>query len=118
MARSTGVFPREKFDLDNALKVLYDEPTDAAVALNSVNTWRVIVLGATGLGTSSEQGYIAASIGSNLIDFHSEDIDSNGVGIIHIRGSSCEEGQNTIWFYSYNGASAEAVYLDAVDNVG
>jgi hypothetical protein len=116
--RSTGVFPREKFDLDSAMEVQWDNTTQSPIPLNSVNTWRIIVLGADGLGEGGEGGYIRVSTGGKQTVFYGEDIDANGVGIAHVRGSSIEDGQNgTSWDY-YNGASAEAVYLDAVDNVG
>lgn len=116
--RSEGVFPREKFDLDAAMEVQWDNTTQSPIPLNSVKTWRLVVLGATGLGTNGEGGYVRVSTGGKLTDFYSEDIDSNGVGIAHLRGSSIQAGQNGTWFDYYNGATAEAVYLDAVDNVG
>lgn len=116
--RSEGVFPREKFDLDDAMEVQWDNTTTSPVPLNSVNTWKIVVLGAEGLGEGGEGGYIRVSTGGKLTDFYAEDIDPNGVGISYFRGSSIQEGQNGTWFDYYNGASADAVYLDAVDNVG
>jgi len=116
--RSTGVFPREKFDLDASLEVQWDNTTQSPIPLNSVNTWRIVVLGAAGLGTNGEGGYVRVSTGGKVTDFYGEDVDPNGVGIAHFRGSSIDEGQNGTWFDYYNGATADAVYLDAVDNVG
>jgi hypothetical protein len=116
--RSEGIFPREKFDLDSAMEVQWDNTTQSPVPLNSVNVWRIVVLGAAGLGTSGEGGYVRVNTGGKYTDFYGEDIDANGVGIAHLRGSSIPEGQNGTWFDYYNGATADAVYLDAVDNVG
>ena len=118
--RSEGVFPREKFDLDAAMEVQFDNTTQSPIPLNSVKTWRVVVLGADGLGTSGEGGYVRVNVGGKLVDFYSEDIDANGVGIAHLRGSGLGGGEmgNGTYFDVFSGASADAVYLDAVDNVG
>lgn len=116
--RSTGVFPREKFDLDDAMEVQYDNTTTSPIPLNSVNAWRIVVLGADNLGSGGEGGYVRVNTGGRITDFYSEDIDANGVGIAYVRGSSIEAGENWHWYDRYNGAQADAVYLDAVDNVG
>ena len=102
------------------MEVQWDNTTQSPIPLDSVGTWRVIVLGAAGLGTSGEGGYVRVNVGVSVTDFYGEDIDANGVGIAYLRGSGLGGGEmgNGTYFDYYNGATAEAVYLDAVDNVG
>lgn len=114
--RSTGIFPREKFDLDASMEVTIT-PAPSPVRLNSVNTWKAIVIGADGLGEGGEGGYLEVWAGSNSAKFYNEDLDANGVGIAYIRGSDLESGDNLVNYEANYGASAEAVYLDAVDKL-
>ena len=116
--RSEGVFPREKFDLDDAMEVQFDNTTTSPIPLNSVTAWKIVVLGATGLGEGGEGGYVRVNTGGKTTDFYGEDLDANGVGIAYVRGSSIEAGENWHWYDVYNGASVDSVWLDAVDNVG
>ena len=115
--RSEGVFPREKFDLDAAME-LTTTPQTSPVKLSSVNIWKAVVLGAEGLGEGGEGGFLEVWAGNKSAKFYNEDLDPNGVGIAYIRGSSIDEGQTVIGYEANYGATAEAVYLDAVDNVG
>lgn len=114
-ARSSGVFPREKFDLDAALEVTATA-TAAAIDLKSIRTIRVIVLGAGGIDNAGTNK-ITVNVGGESVVFNANDLDANGVGIAHIRGSLCDANNNID--YDLGGtATIGACYIDAVDNVG
>ena len=114
-ARSTGVFPREKFDLDAELEVTAT-PTAAAIDLKSIRTIRVVVLGAAGVDDAGTNK-ITVNVGGQAVVFNAADLDTNGVGIAHIRGSLCDANNNVD--YDLGGtATLAGCYLDAVDNVG
>lgn len=114
-ARSTGVFPREKFDLDAAMEVTAT-PAAAAIDLKSIRTIRVVVLGAAGIDNAGTNK-ITVNVGGQAVVFNAADLDVNGVGIAHIRGSLCDANNNVD--YDLGGtATLEACYIDAVDNVG
>ncbi len=90
-ARSTGIFPREGFNLDSAFEVT-TTPTDAPVTMNLVRTYRVIILNPTvtpavGDGGGATFGY---QVGDKLYGFTAADLaaaaDANGVYIAHHRG--------------------------------
>lgn len=109
--RSTGMFPREKFDLDASMEVTAT-PTAAALDLTTIGTIRVIVLGATiGSGDS-----VTVAVGGKNVVFEPNDLDLNGVGIAHIRGALCGGSNNVS--YTLDGATVDGVYLDVVDHVG
>ena len=145
MARSTGVFPREKFDLDGELLLTFGEGEPAGgiapIDLKSINTIRVVVLGAGGLeedpgdfdyyewvlgGGGEGPSVIIAYVDGQLVYFWDDDIDANGVGIKHVRGSLCgdtifeeELPPNTVAFFTLTETvSFTGLYIDAVDNVG
>jgi hypothetical protein len=124
---STGVFPREKFDLDAEFEVT-TSATAAPIPLTSIRTIRVIVLGAaytapTGNGTA---GRIEVTVGGKVVTFGPGDFDTNGVGIAHIRGALCDANNNISYALVAGSAgtgtagsyTVDSVYLDAVDNVG
>ena len=114
-ARSTGVFPREKFDLDAAMAVTAT-PAAAAIDLKSIRTIRVIVLDAGGIDNAGTNK-ITVNVGGKAVVFNAADLDINGVGIAHIRGTLCDANNNVD--YDLGGtATVGAVYIDAVDNVG
>lgn len=125
--RSTGVFPREKFDLDETMRVT-TSAVASALELTSINTIRVVVLGAvytapTGNGTA---GSINVTVGGKVVSFGPGDFDANGVGIAHIRGTLCDANDNILYALVAGNAgtgtagsyTVNSVYLDAVDNVG
>ncbi len=113
--RSTGVFPREKFDLDAALEVTAT-PTACAIPLTSIGTIRVIVLGAAGIDNAGTNK-ITVNVGGKAIVFNAADLDANGVGIAHVRGSLCDANNNVDYDLGGTG-TVNSVYIDAVDNVG
>lgn len=113
--RSTGVFPREKFDLDEAFKVTAT-PAAAPIPLTSIGTIRVVVLDAGGIDDAGTNK-ITVNVGGKSVVFNASDLDKNGVGIAHIRGALCDADNNMD--YDLGGsATVGAVYLDVVDNVG
>lgn len=114
-ARSTGVFPREKFDLDAAFEVTAS-PAAAPIPLTSIGTIRVVVLGAAGIDDAGTNK-VTVNVGGKAVVFNAADLDKNGVGIAHIRGALCDANNNMD--YDLGGtATVSAVYLDVVDNVG
>lgn len=114
-ARSSGVFPREKFDLDESLK-LTASPAAMPIDLKSIGTIRIIVLGAAGIDNAGTNK-ITVNVGGKAVVFNAADIDANGVGIAHIRGALCDASNNADYDLGGTG-TVDSVYLDAVDNVG
>lgn len=113
--RSTGVFPREKFDLDAAFEVTASVAA-APIPLTSIGTIRVVVIDAGGIDDAGTNK-ITVNVGGKAVVFNASDLDKNGVGIAHIRGSLCDANNNMD--YDLGGtATVGAVYLDVVDNVG
>ena len=111
-ARSTGVFPREKFDLDAAMAVTATAAA-AAVDLKSIKTIRVVVIGAAGIDNAGTNK-ITVNVGGESVVFNANDLDANGVGIAHIRGSLCDANNNID--YDLGGtATLQGCYIDAVD---
>lgn len=113
--RSTGVFPREKFDLDGAMVVTASVAT-MPISLKSIGTIRVIVIGASGIDNGGTNK-VTVNVGGKSVVFNANDLDANGVGIAYLRGSLCDANNNAD--YDLGGtATVSSVYLDAVDNVG
>ena len=113
--RSTGVFPREKFDLDESLK-LTASPVAMPIPLTSIGTIRVVVLGAAGIDNAGTNK-ITVNVGGKSVEFNANDIDANGVGIAYLRGALCDANNNADYDLGGTG-TVVAVYLDAVYNVG
>lgn len=125
--RSIGIFPREKFDLDENMK-LTTSPTPCAIELTSISIIRVVVLGAdyTAPVGDGEDGRIDVTVGGKVVSFGQSDLDVNGVGLAYLRGSLCDANDNVSYTLvdgddnTGTGGSytVEGVYLDAVDNIG
>lgn len=119
MARSTGIFPREGFNLDDSGKITATSTgTDAPFTLTAAKTIRVVVIGATGvddLGTNK----ITVTLGGQEVVFNAADLDRNGVGIAHIRGALCDQDDNDAFITLGGGATvAGGVFLELVDGPG
>lgn len=113
--RSTGIFPREKFDLDANFALTTSAATQT-VTLADIKTIRIIVLGASGIDNAGTNK-VTVDVGNQTVDFNLQDLDENGVGIAHVRGALCD-GDNQA-FYTLGGtATVSGVFLDMVDNVG
>lgn len=132
--RSTGVFPRERFDLDANTKI---ETTakDMGLDLGTIRTIRVVILDATvtqaaGGGTDATIEFKDADNGDAVFyTVTSSDlagVDTNGVYMDHVRGNLWAGIRNIKYTYtagSAGGGTAGAVtgfsvYLDSVENVG
>jgi hypothetical protein len=112
-ARSTGVFPREKFDLDAALAVTAT-PTAAVIDLKTIKTIRVVVIGAAGIDDAGTNK-ITVNVGGQSVVFKAADLDPNGVGIAHLRGSLCDANNNIDYDLGGTGTLV-GCYIDVVDN--
>lgn len=115
-ARSTGLFPREGFNLDDSCKITATATgTDAPVTLTSAKTIRILVVGASGIDDAGTNK-ITVTLGGQAVVFNAADLDANGVGIAHIRGALCDADDNDA-FYTLGGTAAIAggVYLELVD---
>lgn len=111
-ARSTGMFPREGFDLDENLVVTTSDAT-APVTLKNIKTIRVILIGAAITGN----GDVTFNIGGKDVSFGAGDLDLNGVGIAHVRGALCD-ADNLVKYTLTAGSGTATVtkaYLDMVD---
>ena len=112
-ARSTGIFPRESFNLDEALQITTSD-TAAAVTLKFAKTIRVILIGATITG----DGDVTVNIGGKDVVFGANDLDINGVGLAHIRGALLDGDNNVVYAANANTGSATVtggVYYELVD---
>jgi len=119
-ARSTGMYPREGFNLDEQLQVpLTTGGTveNLGCTLEHAKTVRVIIIG----GVVTGDGYIEFSpdlAGSIRIKFTAADLDANGVGIAHFRGALMRGKTQDAAFGLINGtgsANATACYIELLD---
>ena len=105
-ARSTGVFPREGFNLDAECEIT-TSPAAAAVTLANAKTVRVIVIGLSGGDATVTLG------GQDVVITEAGDLDLNGVGIAHIRGALCDANNNVS--YSLSAGTVGGVFFELVD---
>lgn len=115
-ARSTGMFPREGFNLDDACKITATATgTDAPFTLTAAKTIRIVLVGASGIDDNGTNK-VTVTLGGQAIVFNAADLDANGVGIAHVRGALCDADDNDA-FYTLGGTAAIAggVYLELVD---
>lgn len=118
-ARSTGLFPREGFNLDAEMQV--PENSGGSVALlgdlSKAKTIRVIIVGAALTG-AAEITFDMATTDSAYRTYTSADIDANGMIIDHVRGARLDgKTQDVAYQLVLNGgtASVDGVYLELVD---
>lgn len=105
-ARSTGVFPREGFNLDAECEIT-TSPTAAAVTLANAKTVRVIVIGLSGGDATVTLG------GQAVVITEAGDLDLNGVGIAHVRGTLCDANNNVS--YALSAGTVGGVFYELVD---
>ena len=103
--RSTGLFPREGFNLDAQCEITTSS-APAAVTLTHAKTIRVIAVGLTG-------GDATVTLGGEAIVLAAADADPNGVVIGHVRGALCSADNNVI--YSLSAGSVGGVFYELVD---
>ena len=111
--RSTGMFPREGFNLDNECEITTSSAA-ANTTLADAKTIRVIVLGAAITG----DGDVTVTLGGQSIVLGANDLDLNGVGIAHVRGALCDADNNVIYAANANTGSAAVaggVFYELVD---
>lgn len=114
-ALSTGMFPREKFDVD-ANMVVTTSDVNPGVTFTSIKTIRCILLNTTITGNAT----VTFNVGGRDVVFGANDLDLNGVGIGHVRGALCDT-DNLVKYTIVAGsgsATVGAAFLDAVENVG
>ena len=114
-ARSSGMFPREKFDIDAGFLVTASDAA-APVTLKNIKTIRVGLVGTTITGNAT----VTFNLGGKDVVFTASDLDLNGVGIAHIRGALCD-ADNLVKYTAAAGSGSVSVgtaFLDMVDNVG
>lgn len=103
--RSTGLFPREGFNLDAQCEIT-TSAVAAATTLTHAKTIRVIAVGLTG-------GDATVTLGGEAIVLAAADADPNGVVIGHVRGALCSADNNVI--YSLSAGSVGGVFYELVD---
>lgn len=114
-ARSTGLFPREGFNLDDAGKITATATgTDAPFTLTAAKTIRVVIIGAAGIDDAGTNK-ITVTLGGQAVVFNLADLDGNGVGIAHVRGALCDADDNDAYYTLGGGASVGGVFLELVD---
>ena len=96
--RSTGIFPREGFNLDAELEITTAD-TAASVTLKHAKTIRIIVVGATRTAPVGDgaEGDITVNIGGKDVVFTNVDFDANGVAIAHVRGALLDGDNNVVY---------------------
>ena len=99
--RSTGLFPREGFNLDAETEITTSS-APAAVTLAHAKTIRVI-----GIGVTVD---VVATLGGIDVELNTADADKNGVVIAHVRGALCSADNNVV----YTGTAA-GVYYELLD---
>tara|TARA_B100001173_G_scaffold311001_1_gene327010 strand:+ start:384 stop:737 length:354 start_codon:yes stop_codon:yes gene_type:complete len=111
-ARSTGVFPREGFNLDSEAEI-----TASAVAANTTlanaKTIRVIAVNAGSIDDAGTNK-ITVTLGGQDVVFNLADLDRNGVGIAHIRGALCD-ADNNVQYVLGGTATVSGVFYELVD---
>ena len=91
-ARSTGLFPREGFNLDAQTEITASS-APAAVTLANAKTIRVIVINAASIDDAGTNK-ITVTLGGKDVEINAADLDLNGVGIAHVRGALCDADNN------------------------
>ena len=104
-ARSSGLFPREGFNLDAECEIT-TSPAAAKTTLASAKTIRVIGLGVTGSD-------LTVTLGGAEVVLDSADADPNGVVIAHVRGALCDADNNVS--YAVTSSTTTGVFYELVD---
>ena len=112
-ARSAGIFPIEGFHPDKLMEVPVTTPAACPTPLKNITTIRVVLVNAAITGNAD----VTVTIGGQVVVFTANDLDINGVGISHVRGSLCDADNNMVYVTNIGtgSVSVDKVYLDAVD---
>ena len=113
-ARSSGIFPREGFNLDAQLEITTSTRsyTDHGVTLAAAKTIRLI---AVGLTSSATDGTATVTIGGETVVLAEADADANGVVIAHIRGALCSADNDVVYVLGGTSAAVGGVFFELVD---
>tara|TARA_B100000035_G_scaffold312219_1_gene323226 strand:- start:1065 stop:1394 length:330 start_codon:yes stop_codon:yes gene_type:complete len=103
-ARSTGMFPREGFNLDAECEITSSSAA-AKTTLANAKTIRVI-----GIGVATD--ITTVSLGGVDVVLDPADADPNGVVIAHVRGALCTANNNVS--YTATG-TVSGVFYELVD---
>ena len=106
-ARSSGMFPREGFNLDAECEIT-STPAAAKTTLAHAKTIRVI-----GLGVATD--VTTVTLGGATVVLDPADADPNGVVIAHVRGA-LTAGSNSV-SYAATG-TVSGVFYELVDGAG
>lgn len=111
-ARSTGIFPREGFNLDNAFAVL-STSTEAPINMRNCRTLRVTLINPVATG----DGIVGVSIGGTIFSYDAADTTAaNGRIILHIRGYSlASNGTEQVILPNTGTASMDGCFVELVD---
>ena len=111
-ARSTGIFPREGFNLDAEAEITTSSVA-ASTTLADAKTIRVIVVNAGSIDDAGTNK-VTVTLGGQDVVFNAADLDHNGVGIAHVRGALCDANNNVQ--YTLGGtATVSGVFYELVD---
>ncbi len=110
--RSSGLFPREGFNLD-AECAITTSAVAASTTLAHAKTIRVIVLGAASIDDAGTNK-ITVTLGGQVIEVNAADLDANGVGIAHVRGALCDADNNVQYALGGTG-TVTGVFYELVD---
>ena len=110
--RSTGLFPREGFNLDAQCEITASAVA-AATTLEHAKTIRVIVVNAGGIDDAGTNK-ITVTLGGQDVVFNAADLDLNGVGIAHVRGALCS-ADNNVQYVLGGTATVSGVFYELVD---
>lgn len=105
-ARSSGIFVREGFNLDEEMLV----PASGTVPANLYHAKTVRVVGINVVGED-----LVATLGGVEVALPAADADRNGVVIAHIRGALCADEPAGTTASIAGTATNDGVYLELVD---
>lgn len=123
-ARSTGMYPREGFSIDEEMRVPQNVGGTVALLgdLKHAKTIRVIVVGAAITGNGSIR--VSFDLDDTVkVDFTTADLDANGVGVAHIRGALLRGKTQDVAYGLIQGTGSSAldsdggVFLELLDTV-
>ena len=115
-ARSTGIYPREGFSLDNAFQVPSTTPVEAPINMRNCRTLRVVAVNPVVTGDAlltiliggKGEAFSAAGLAAN--------VDPNGVLIYHVRGYSLTTNEVSYIPLENSGTvSVDGVFVELVD---
>ena len=110
--RSSGLFPREGFNLDAETEIT-SSSVAASTTLANAKTIRVIVINAGGIDDAGTNK-ITVTLGGQDVVINAADLDANGVGIAHVRGALCD-ADNNVQYVLGGTATVTGVFYELVD---